>query len=125
LLSDRVERRRLLAGGLGVLSASLALCALSEHGWSLSLGLALAGAASGVACGAAQAEIVTARPEHAERALNRWAAFAAAGDVLAPLLVAAVAYGGGSHRVALALIAAVTGVHACSAWRTQPSRARD
>jgi hypothetical protein len=106
-----------LAGGLGALSASLALCALSQHGWSLSLGLALAGAASGVACGAAQAELVEARPEDLERALNRWTAFAAAGDVLAPLLMAAVAYRGGSHRVALALIAAVTGLHAWRAHR--------
>jgi MFS family permease len=112
-----------LAAGLGALSAALALCALSEHGWSLSLGLALAGAASGVACGAAQAAIITAQPEHAERALNRWNAYAAAGDVLAPLLVAAVAYGGGSHRVALALIAGVTGVHACAAYRAPAASA--
>jgi predicted MFS family arabinose efflux permease len=101
LWSDRLPRRRLAGCGLFVLAAALALCALPGPIWLLSLGLALAGAASGVACGAAQAELV-AQPGGAARAMSRWVAFANAGDLLCPLVVATALHYGGSYRAALA-----------------------
>jgi fucose permease len=97
-----------------VLAAALALCALPGPIWLLSLGLALAGAASGVACGSAQAELVAARPGGAARAMSRWIAFANAGDLLCPLVVAAALHYGGSYRAALAAAALLGAAHALS-----------
>lgn len=105
LWSDRVPRRRLTAAALAVLAAALALCALPVPIALLSLGLALAGAASGVACGCAQAELVATHPGGAASAMSRWVAFAAAGDLVCPLVVAAALELGGSYRAALLAIA--------------------
>ena len=120
-MSDRLPRRRLLAGALGVLGASLALCALADRAWLLSLGLALAGAASGVSCAAAEAELVSSNAGSADRAMSRWMAFGAAGDVIAPLAVAAALWLGGSHRGALAAVAVLMGVQALLFWRAPPT----
>src|SRR5882724_11086603 len=59
-LSDRMAKRRFAGAALCVLSAALAVCALATTAWMLSAGLALAGAASGAACGTAQAELIAA-----------------------------------------------------------------
>lgn len=120
LLADRWPLRKVIAGCLGGLSASLALCAVAHAPWLLSIGLALAGATSGVACAAAQVALVSERPEHAARALSRWTAGQAAGDSLAPLFVSVALWLGGDHRVALATIAAIVGVQALLATRSPP-----
>ncbi len=103
LLSDRVSRRRFLVWGLLGLSGSLLLAAWAPSVAWLTTALALAGAASGACCGAAQAVLVA--QGDAERALARWTFFGALGDVGTPLLLGAVAWAGGSYRSALVGIA--------------------
>jgi MFS family permease len=100
-LSDRVSRRRFTAAALALLGASLVVCALATNTWMFSAGLSLAGAASGAACGTAQAGLLVVYRGSPERAMARWTLFAAIGDVLAPLLVAAVLAMGWSYRVAV------------------------
>lgn len=117
LVSDRMSRRALLAGGLGVLALALACCALAEAPWMLALGLSIAGAASGVACGAAQGELVATYPGGTHRAMARWIAFSAAGDALTPPLIAAALWLFGSYRAALWMLAGLLGVQAVvSIW---------
>jgi MFS family permease len=63
LLSDVVERARLIVLGQAALAAALFFTAWTSNPWGLTLGLAFAGASSGVACGAAQALLIdSARP---------------------------------------------------------------
>jgi predicted MFS family arabinose efflux permease len=112
LLSDRVPRRLVLATGLAALAISLALSALTSQAWLLSLGLSVAGAASGVTCACAQAELVCAEPKRAARAMSRWTAFASLGDVLSPIVVGATLWSGASYRAALGVVA---GAVACQA----------
>lgn len=121
VLSDRVRRARVLRVGLATLSVSLALCAVADRPWILSLGLALAGASSGAACTSAQGELVCASGGRSERAMSRWATLAAAGDVLAPLFVSAVLYAGGTYRVALLAVAGLLAAHAAVPARRRTS----
>jgi MFS transporter, FSR family, fosmidomycin resistance protein len=107
LVADRYPRRRVTGLALLALSVALVLCALATQGLLLALGLALAGAASGVACGAAQSELVAANPAAGARAMTRWVLFGSVGDVLTPLLVALVLGAGGSYRVAFVAAAAL------------------
>jgi MFS family permease len=126
LVSDRVPRRWLVAVGVALLSAALVVCALARSGYELSLGLGLAGTASGVACAAAQAELVASNPAGAELALTRWTFFGALGDVLTPLLIGGLFALGGSYRHALLLIAASSFLQALSvardAWQKRAER---
>jgi MFS family permease len=115
--SDRVDRSRLRRVAQVVLAAALALSALAPTAWLLSLGLALAGAASGVACAVAQGELVAGDPGNEDRAMSRWALFSAIGDTIAPLLVAAVLWAGGGYRGALLAVAAMIGL---AAWPRTP-----
>jgi MFS family permease len=107
--SDVWSRRRLVTAGQGVLAIALAFVAWTTSGWGLALGLALAGAASGVACGAAEATLVLSHPSGPDRAMVRWALFAAVGDVLAPLVAASTMVLGFSYRGAMITVAAVVG----------------
>ena len=111
-VSDRISRRFVLAASLGMLAVALLGCALATSAWSLSVGLTFAGAASGIACSTGQAQLVTSYPAGAHRALSRWTAFAAVGDILAPLLLAATLGCGGTHRAALAALALLLGLQA-------------
>lgn len=115
LASDRLPRKAFVVGGLAALAVALGVCAHAHTPWLLSLGLAMAGAASGAACGAAQAELVQMH-ESADKALARWTAFAAAGDVLSPVVVAAVIGLGYSYRVALQGVAVVIALQAAALW---------
>jgi MFS family permease len=116
LVSDRYSRTRVLSGGLFVLALSLAGCALAETPWLLAIGLSIAGAASGVACGAAQAELVTIHPGGPHQAMSRWIAFSALGDALTPPLIAASLWIG-SYRAALWILAVALGTQALvSGW---------
>jgi MFS transporter, FSR family, fosmidomycin resistance protein len=123
LFSDRVPRRRLIAFGLMGLSASLALCAWAPSVAFLAFGLGLAGTASGIACGAAQAELVTHHPLGAERALTRWVLFGGIGDVMTPLVLAGVLALGGTYRSALWASALVIAVQALLVLRDAPTAA--
>lgn len=114
LLSDAGGRRRLVLSGQAVLAVALGLTAWSRSPWGLSIGLAVAGASSGVACGAAQALLVSANPHDADRVMVRFTLFAAVGDVLTPLVAACAIALGHSYRSGLGAIAVV--VAAQCAW---------
>jgi MFS family permease len=110
LFSDVWSRPRLIVLGQASLAASLFLAAWTSSPWGLTLGLALAGAASGVACGAAQALLFADRRGDAEGAMVRWSLYCALGDVLAPLATATAIASGHSYRAAMASIALVVSV---------------
>jgi len=117
LLCDWLPRQRLRAVGLGGLSLSLTLMALAPSlGW-LTLGLALAGAASGLSCSAAQGELIASDPAAGDVALTRWVLFGGIGDLASPLLVGALLALGGSYRHALAVVAALFAWQTLSALR--------
>jgi MFS family permease len=107
LASDLVDRRRLVLVGQAALAASLLFLAWTRSPWGLTVGLALAGTTSGVACGAAQALLVATDPRGTDRAMLRWTFFAAIGDVLTPLATAAAIALGGTYRGAMLAIAVV------------------
>lgn len=117
LLSDRFPRRHFVGGGLALLSLALILTGLAPTPWALSLGLALAGIASGAACAAAQSELVLRGS--ADRALTRWTAHAAVGDLLAPLLVACALVTGHSYRLVLVIVGVLVGAQALLTWRAR------
>jgi MFS family permease len=123
LFSDVWSRPRLIVLGQASLAASLFLAAWTSSPWGLTLGLAFAGAASGVACGAAQALLVASRPGNAEGAMVRWSLYCALGDVLAPLATATAIASGHSYRVAMAIIALVVFVQ-CAMSLALDSRER-
>lgn len=114
LVADRYARRRVTGCALLALSAALVLCAVASEGYLLAIGLALAGAASGVACAAAQSELVAASPAGGARAMTRWVLFGSIGDVLTPLLVALVLAAGGSYRAAFVAAAALVLLQGCA-----------
>jgi MFS transporter, FSR family, fosmidomycin resistance protein len=107
LYSDRARRDHLVLGGQCALAAALFFTAWTSSGWGLAIGLALAGASSGVACGAAQVLVVVTSRHGADRAMVRWALFSSIGDILTPLITAAAIAIGHSYRGALLAIAAL------------------
>jgi MFS family permease len=111
LHADRWGRSRVLRSALFALAAGLGLAAMADRAWLLSLGLGLAGAASGAATCSAQGELVESALG-ARRGMARWILFAALGDSIAPLLVAAVLYFGADYRAALWMMTAVFVLHA-------------
>jgi len=123
LLCDWLPRQRLRALGLAGLSLGLLLVAVAPSAGWLSFGLALAGAASGLACSAAQLDLIASHAGDGDVALARWALFGGLGDVASPLLVAAVLGLGGSYRGALAVIAALSAVQALAALLEPPPHA--
>jgi hypothetical protein len=114
LASDVWSRARLVVFGQAALAASLAFAAWTPHAWGLTLALSVAGASSGIACGASQALLVLRDRGGAERALVRWSLFAASGDVLTPLVTGAAIALGHSYRAAMAAIALAVAAQ-CSA----------
>jgi MFS family permease len=107
LLADVWSRARLVVVGQSGLAAALFFTAWTSSPWGLATGLAMAGAASGVACGAAQALLIVARPGDTDRAMVRWSLYCAIGDVLAPLVTAVAIASGHSYRAAMGVIAVV------------------
>ena len=116
LLADHACRRRLAS--LGMLGTSLGLwgCALAAGWTSLPIGLACAGAASGMACSAAQAELMEHGAREREQAMMRWVLFGAIGDVITPPVAALVIGAGGNYRDAFALAAIGALAHAAWLW---------
>jgi MFS family permease len=105
LLSDVWGRARLVALGQGALAAALFFTAWTSSPWGLTLGLAAAGAASGVACGAAQALLIASSRGNAGAAMVRWSLYGAVGDVLTPIVTAAAIALGHSYRASMAVAA--------------------
>ncbi len=119
-ISDFVSRRRLVVAGQCGLLIALLVLGWTRSGWGLALGLTLAGTASGVACGAAQALLVTGHPRGADRAMLVWTTFAAVGDLLTPIVTAGAIALGLSYRGAMVAIAAVVAVQIAGLLRSEP-----
>ncbi len=107
LASDGRDRRHLIVYGQAALSASLFFTGWTSRPWGLAVGLAFAGAASGVACGAAQALLIASSARSTDRAMARWSLCCAVGDVLTPLLTSAAIALGRSYRGAMTGVALV------------------
>jgi MFS family permease len=97
----------LVAMGLGQV-----VLAFSTEIWVLSLALAFWGVATGLAGTLGQNALVARFPEQLDRQLGRWTMFSAAGDLAAPLLVAAVVGAGGGWRTACLLTAGLAFLNA-------------
>jgi MFS transporter, FSR family, fosmidomycin resistance protein len=117
LLSDVWGRARLVVLGQGFLAAALAFTAWTTRPWGLTVGLALAGASSGVACGAAQSVLIAGAPDDALRRMVRWSLYCAVGDILTPLVTASAIALGASYRGAMAAIALVVFVQCAGSTR--------
>ena len=106
----------MLAGQSG-LAVALVFTAWSHSAWGLSIGLSLAGAAGGVACGAAQSMLLASNRQAADRVMVRWTLFAAVGDVLTPVVAATAIALGFSYRGAMVAIALVVAAQCAGATR--------
>jgi MFS family permease len=125
LLSDVCGRARLVLLGQVALAAALLFTAWTSSPWGLTLGLALAGASSGVACGAAQGMLLRSHPAGVDRAMVRWSLYCAVGDVLTPLVTASAIALGRSYRVALGAIALVVCAQCVLSAALLPRTARE
>lgn len=121
-LSDRFPRRAVVASALGALAIALGASAFAPSAPLFALMLALAGTASGAATGAAQGELINLNDGNATRAMTRWNAFAAGGDLCAPLVVAAVLAAGATFRGAMLAVAALVAMQALAMSRGPDAR---
>ncbi len=119
IASDRWRRRRVAIAGQAGLAAALLFTAWTRAPWGLAAGLALAGAAGGVACSAAQGLLVASDPRGSDGAMARWALFGAIGDVIAPLVTGGVMAMGGSYRAAMAILAGAVAAQCVALWRSR------
>lgn len=108
-VSDSLDRRRLLGAGQAVLAVAFIAAAWTKSALGLTIDLALAGAASGVACSAAQAILVGANRGGTDRAMVRWTLYSSVGDVIAPLVTASAIALGYSYRAAMTAVGIVVG----------------
>jgi MFS family permease len=119
-VSDSLDRRRLLGAGQAVLAVALIAAAWTTSALGLTIDLAIAGAASGVACSAAQAIVVAAERGGADRAMVRWTLYASVGDVIAPLVTASAIALGYSYRAAMLAVGVVVGLQCVATIRGVP-----
>lgn len=107
LLGDTRLRTRLILGGGLVLGASLALTAGAGTFGMLLIALALAGPASAAFVSLSQVELIQRSPGGETQIMARWTASGTVGDlVAAPLLAAAIVFGGSWRTVLFVLGAA-------------------
>jgi FSR family fosmidomycin resistance protein-like MFS transporter len=92
LLADRYPRRRFVVGGLLVLSGASFAAALAPSVLFLAIAESAAGVAAGCAVTLAQATLVDSNPTRREQVMTRWVLAGLAGDLLAPLLFAGLAW---------------------------------
>ena len=119
LLADRWPRRRLIAGGLAAMAVALAAAALAPGPWTLSIALSLAGVANGVAMNLAQATLVDLDPAAGASTLARWTLWSLAGDLAAPIVLAALVALGGSWRTAVGVVVVVVAALALGTARAR------
>jgi MFS family permease len=117
VFADRYPRKPFVCGGLLVMAAAAVAAAWAPGPISLAvlLGVAAVGAGCGVTL--AQATLIDARPDQAERTMTRWVAMGLVGDLLAPALMAGAAWATLGWRHALGLVGAIVAVWALALAR--------
>src|SRR5256885_6863379 len=106
-LTARWPRRSLLAAAQLAMAVTCLCAAAAPSYWMLLAALLLYGPATGIACGTAQAALVDGSPGRAESVLSRWALYQSLGDLVAPLLLAGLAFLGSGWRAAFVVAAAM------------------
>jgi predicted MFS family arabinose efflux permease len=117
LLADRQPRRRFVLGGLVAMAGGAFLAALAGTPWVLAVASSIAGVSAGVAINLAQATLADAHPEARERIMTRWALMGVLGDLLAPVLYAALALLSLGWRAAHVASGLLIAVHLALLWR--------
>lgn len=117
LLADRRPRRRFVVGGLLVMAAASFAAALAPGVLVLALAGSVGAVAAGVAVTLAQATLVDASPDRREQVMSRWVLAGLAGDLLAPMLGAALVWAGLGWRASFAVAGAAVLVCALAAAR--------
>jgi MFS family permease len=103
LLADRHARRPFVIGGLVAMAAGSFAAALAPNVAVLAVAEAAGGIAAGCAVTLAQASLVDAAPTRREQVMARWVLFGLAGDLVAPLLFAALAWAALGWRATFAV----------------------
>jgi predicted MFS family arabinose efflux permease len=147
--TDRVERRPILAGALGVMAAATVTASVAEHPLVLAAALGIWGTAAGVAEGIAEAALVSpgagderlhraglgsaagvpkdgpaSEDPDPARAMTRWGIAGAAGDLVAPMLLGAALAAGGGWRAVMLATAALPALDALAVLPVRAARAR-
>ena len=117
LLADRYPRRWFIRGGLVAMAAAAIAAACARDPYVLACAQAVKWCAIGAASGLAQATLVDGSGDDRARTIARWSLLSLAGDLGAPLLLAAVAFAGFGWRTGYAIAAALLAVWILAAWR--------
>jgi predicted MFS family arabinose efflux permease len=113
------RQRAMRSAGLALMALTTLAAALAPSYWLLLVALALYGPASGLGVNLAQAALVSENPERSEAVLARWTLLGLAGDLLAPLTLAASVALGFGWRGALFAVAALAMVEAVAMLRVR------
>ena len=122
-ISDRLDRRRVLSVSQAALAASLFAVAITNEPWTMGLALAAAGTASGIACSAAQATMITTSDRGGDREMLAWSLFSSFGDMQTPVVTSAVLARGHTYRAAMATVGAIVLAQSIAARVRAPSDA--
>lgn len=107
LLADRYPRRLFVRAGTGAMALGALAAAAAPGPITFTLALSVLWIALGTASGLAQAMLVDATPDARGRTLARWTMWSLAGDLVAPALLAGLAYIGYGWRAAFLVVAAI------------------
>lgn len=107
VLADRYPRKWFVCGGLLAMACAAFAAAVSHSALALAAAMAIAWVGSGSAVNLAQASLVDARPAQRERTLARWALLGEIGDLLAPILLGALATAGLGWRTGYLVVGVV------------------
>ncbi len=113
------RERPMRVGGLVLMAATTLAAALAPSYWLLLAALMLYGVAGGLGVNLAQAALVSANPERREEVLARWSLLGLAGDLLAPVALAASVTLGAGWRGALVAVGVFAALQAASALRVR------
>jgi MFS family permease len=91
VLADRYPRKWFVCGGLFAMAAAAFAAAAAPNIYVLAVAVTVAFVGSGAGVALSQATLVDARPHQRERVLTQWTLLGEIGDLLSPLLMAALA----------------------------------
>lgn len=118
LYADRYPRAYFVRGGLAVLSIATIACGLAPGPWTLGLATSVCWIATGCASALAQATLIDAAPDQRARTMARWTLLSLAGDLCAPVLLAALSIAGLTWRTAYVIVGALIAVWTIVAFAT-------